>query len=435
MRVDRLFGGTVGRTGVRGVVTLTFLALVALLPIRTAFASPAPAQFTSIRAEYIRLKNIDPSGEAPAHEQGWRTLDTQLRRFLESNPAAPQAVQARVMSSETALRLYRRTGAPEFLQRAERAVAPLVSGAVKADSASDVMGRALILAGDTALYRRAFSSAAERYERAVSTEERARALERLQGVRNGTFERFVPSHDLAAPKVIAGAPGAAFRPATLIVIDPGHGGEDAGAVSSIGGEEKEITLDVARRVAARLEQRHGLRVRLTRERDEFVPLARRTAVANQNNAAVFISLHVNASAGHDADGLEVYYLDNTNDEASRKLAERENGVVAGADLDDISFMLSDLIQSGKMEDSVLLSRKIEMALRARVAVPKTGLRSLGVKRAPFFVLVGAHMPCALIEMFFVDNPNDGAKLRQSAFRELLAVGISDGIDRFLRSER
>jgi N-acetylmuramoyl-L-alanine amidase len=225
----------------------------------------------------------------------------------------------------------------------------------------------------------------------------------------------------------------AARAETLVVLDPGHGGEDAGAVSNLGGEEKEITLDIARRVATRLQQRGGLRVRLTRDRDEFVPLARRTAIANQNEAAVFVSLHVNASAGHDADGLEVYYLDNTNDEASRKLAERENAVDPGADVDDVSFMLSDLIQSGKMEDSVLLSRKMELALQSRVVAGHKGLRSLGVKKAPFFVLVGAHMPCSLIEMFFIDNPLEGAKLRQESFRELLAVGIAEGIERFLRT--
>lgn len=435
MRVDRLRFCVLWRARLGAVMLQMVLLAVGFLPNVTASAAPTSANFSSLRSEYIRLKNIDPSGEAPAHEQGWKTLDTQLRRFLEANPSSPQSLQARIMSAETALRLYRRIGARDFLERAERAMSPLVAQASRGALAPEMKGRALILAGDTAVYRGAFAIAAARYEGAVSTDEQRRALERLQGVRNRTFEHFVPSHDFAAPKVISGVHGSTVRPATLVVIDPGHGGEDAGAVSGIGGEEKEITLDVARRVASQLERRHGVRVRLTRERDEFVPLARRTAIANQHDGAVFVSLHVNASAGHDAEGLEVYYLDNTNDEASRKLAERENAVEAGADLDDISFMLSDLIQSGKMEDSVLLSRKIEMAMRAKVAGPKTGLRSLGVKKAPFFVLVGAHMPCTLIEMFFIDNPREGAKLRQGAFRELLAVSIADGIERFLRRKR
>jgi N-acetylmuramoyl-L-alanine amidase len=217
----------------------------------------------------------------------------------------------------------------------------------------------------------------------------------------------------------------------IIVLDPGHGGEDGGAASHFGGAEKEITLDIARRVRSILESRYGFRVRLTRHSDQFVPLARRTAMANRNEASVFVSLHVNASVGHNLDGLEVYYLDNTNDEASRKLAERENGVAPGEGLDDLSFMLSDLIQSGKLEDSIVLSRSVEGALKRSVVAPSKGLRSLGVKRAPFFVLVGAHMPCTLVEMFFIDHPSEGRRLAQDGFRDALAFGLADGIRNFL----
>jgi N-acetylmuramoyl-L-alanine amidase len=94
-------------------------------------------------------------------------------------------------------------------------------------------------------------------------------------------------------------------------------------------------------------------------------------------------------------------------------------------------MLSDLIQSGKLEDSILLTRSIEGQIRSQVISPGSGMRSLGVKRAPFFVLVGAHMPCSLIELFFVDHPGDGAKLRSDSFRSALAGSIADGIFRFV----
>jgi N-acetylmuramoyl-L-alanine amidase len=220
-----------------------------------------------------------------------------------------------------------------------------------------------------------------------------------------------------------------------VVLDPGHGGGDFGATSPIGGDEKEITLDIARRVKALLERRHQLKVQLTREDDAFVPLARRTAFANRKEGAVFVSLHVNASEQHDASGFEAYYLDNTNDEASRKLAERENGIAPGAGVDDLSFMLSDLIQSGKLEDSIHLTRAIDSGIRSRVLMTHRDLRSLGVKKAPFFVLVGAHMPCTLIEMFFVDHPSEGKKLRDDSFRSALAAGVADGIARFLGDHR
>ena len=146
---------------------------------------------------------------------------------------------------------------------------------------------------------------------------------------------------------------------------------------------------------------------------------------------MFISLHVNASENHDASGLEAYYLDNTNDDASRKLAERENGIPAGEKVDDLSFMLSDLIQSGKLEDSIHLAREVEGAIRSKVLKSHRELKSLGVKKAPFFVLVGAHMPCSLLEMFFVDNATDGRKLRDDSFRSALAAGVADGIYNFI----
>jgi N-acetylmuramoyl-L-alanine amidase len=215
------------------------------------------------------------------------------------------------------------------------------------------------------------------------------------------------------------------------VLDPGHGGVDFGAVSDLGGIEKEITLDIALRVASILRLRHHFRVHLTRDDDIFVPLARRTAFANLKQASVFVSLHVNASERHDASGLEAYYLDNTNDEASTKLAERENGVVSGGAIDDLSFMLSDLIQSGKLEDSILLTRGIESGIKRKIGHESNNLRSLGVKKAPFFVLVGAHAPCSLVEMFFVDNPNDAKMLRSERFRALLASGIAEGIVGFI----
>jgi N-acetylmuramoyl-L-alanine amidase len=94
-------------------------------------------------------------------------------------------------------------------------------------------------------------------------------------------------------------------------------------------------------------------------------------------------------------------------------------------------MLSDLIQSGKLEDSILLTRSIEGAIRSHVINKERDLRSLGVKRAPFFVLVGAHMPCSLVELFFVDNPNEGRKLRSDSFRSALATAIADGINSFV----
>jgi N-acetylmuramoyl-L-alanine amidase len=348
----------------------------------------------------------------------------------------------RILGAEAQLRLYRSRNDGSQNERTRNDQAYLTSAKALLEPigrslniSASTRSQALVLAGDIAVYAGTLDAAERSFLRAqeIDPDNALRATERLQGLRNGTFRKLLPATDREVPRIIRKRSDlVSAQAAPVVVLDPGHGGSDLGASSAFGGVEKEITLDIARRVKTLLERRYRLKVQLTREDDTFVPLARRTAFANGKSATVFVSLHVNASEKHDAEGLEAYYLDNTDDEASRKLAERENGVAPGEALDDLSFMLSDLIQSGKLEDSILLTRSIESGLRSKVLTLDRNLRSLGVKKAPFFVLVGAHAPCALIEMFFVDNPTEGAKLRQDSFRSALATGIAQGIAGFLR---
>jgi N-acetylmuramoyl-L-alanine amidase len=397
---------------------------------REVYAAPL-SESGKIRAEYLRLRNIDPTGDDPVQRSNWETLAAKIRAASVQRQLDDESAGLRILGAEAQLRLYRSIKTQAYLTTAKALVTPVT---VSASVSEDIRAQAWLLLGDISVYSGLTDAAEHAYERAseldIATEKRV--SQRLQGLRLGTFKRFLPSHDREIPRVIAGR-DARLRTGAgpIVVLDPGHGGGDVGATSQHGGQEKEITLDIARRVKALLERRHQLKVQLTRDDDTFVPLARRTAFANRKEGAVFVSLHVNASENHNLEGLEAYYLDNTNDEASRKLAERENGVAPGEALDDLSFMLSDLIQSGKLEDSILLTRSVEAGIRSKVLTSHRDLRSLGVKKAPFFVLVGAHMPCSLIEMFFVDNPVEGRKLHEDSFRSALAAGIADGIVRFL----
>jgi len=403
------------------------LALFILVFPTVCFSTPN-STFVKLRGEYFRLRNIDPTGDNPAQLSAWESLAAKIREVVARNAASDGAAELRILGAETQLRLYRSTRNRSHLTSALAMVKPALS------DTSVAPGKAELIAGDISLYYGNNDVAGSYYEAAAGFQGRFSwlAKQRLQGLRNGTFKRFVPSQDREVPRILSPKHTMAGIPSgPIIVIDPGHGGEDSGAVSSFGGEEKEITLDIAKRVKVILERRHQLKVQLTREDDQFVPLGRRTAFANRKGGAVFISLHVNASENHDASGLEAYYLDNTNDEASRKLAERENGISSGEQVDDLSFMLSDLIQSGKLEDSIHLTREVEGSLRLKVLKTHRNLKSLGVKKAPFFVLVGAHMPCSLIEMFFVDNPIEGTKLRDDSFRSALAAGVADGIYKFI----
>lgn len=390
------------------------------------------ADVSRLRTEYLRLRNIDPTGDSPVHRSEWESIASRIRGLAVQRQLDEGTAMLRMLGAEAQLRLYRSRKEQAYLTTAKALVAPLVE---RSGVDSETRGQALFLAGEIALHGGSFDAAEQSYSQALELglRDAALAFERLQGLQNGTFKRFLPSPDREIPRMVRDRDARRrVDSGPIVVLDPGHGGGDVGATSAFGGEEKEITLDIARRVKAILERRYQLKVQLTREDDTFVPLARRTAFANRKEGSVFVSLHVNASENHDADGLEAYYLDNTNDEASRKLAERENGIVPGQAVDDLSFMLSDLIQSGKLEDSILLTRAVESGIRSKILPAHRGLRSLGVKKAPFFVLVGAHMPCSLVEMFFVDNPTEGRKLQNDTFRSALASGIAEGIATFLK---
>jgi N-acetylmuramoyl-L-alanine amidase len=394
-----------------------------------------------LRAEYLRLRNIDPSGDSPINSGGWRSITNRLYAISQKSSLDEDGISLRIIAAEGYLRLFRSEHSEQDLKRSQALIAQVID---LPNATINQKIDAQFLAVDVALASKRLDQAQkllqsleanlQSVEQPLVKGAKVKAYQRLQGIHNGTFKRFLPSRDLEVPRLIKRGTregGSTAFDAPLIVLDPGHGGVDFGAVSDLGGIEKEITLDIALRVASILRLRHHFRVHLTRDDDIFVPLARRTAFANLKQASVFVSLHVNASERHDASGLEAYYLDNTNDEASTKLAERENGVVSGGAIDDLSFMLSDLIQSGKLEDSILLTRGIESGIKRKIGHESNNLRSLGVKKAPFFVLVGAHAPCSLVEMFFVDNPNDAKMLRSERFRALLASGIAEGIVGFI----
>jgi N-acetylmuramoyl-L-alanine amidase len=221
-----------------------------------------------------------------------------------------------------------------------------------------------------------------------------------------------------------------------IVLDPGHGGTDPGAEGFA--VEKEVTLDIARRLATLLEARLGADVVLTRARDTTLPLAARTARANAEGADLFLSIHANAARSHRLHGVETYYLNNTNDRATIRLAAMENGLGMLAprrDRADLRYILSDLVQVGKMEESVALATAVQRGLVRHLSTRYPGVSDLGVKRGPFYVLVGAYMPCVLVETSFVSHPAEGRRLAAPAYRAAVAEGIYAGVERFVADTR
>lgn len=217
-----------------------------------------------------------------------------------------------------------------------------------------------------------------------------------------------------------------------IVLDPGHGGKDPGAVGSGGIAEKDIVLNIAKKLAARLRKEMGVQVVLTRSDDRFIALEDRTAMANAEDADLFISLHMNASPNSEARGVETYYLDNTTDEAAIRLAARENAT-SRKNVSDLQFILSDMMQNMKLEDSITLAHRLQGSLVGGMSKVMGDVKDLGVKKALFYVLVGARMPSVLVEMFFITNRSEGRAMNQGSYQDAMVEALFDGIQKYGQS--
>lgn len=217
-----------------------------------------------------------------------------------------------------------------------------------------------------------------------------------------------------------------------IVLDPGHGGKDPGAQGYA--VEKLVTLDIAQRLRRRLHDRLGAEVVLTRDDDSTLTLGERTARANAEGADLFVSIHANANPRGRLHGIETYVLENSGDRATMRLATMENGLdmlKPTKGRTDLRYLLSSLVQVGKTEESVALARSIQGRLVRHLRPRYTDVADLGVKRGPFYVLVGAYMPCVLVETAFLTHPTEGRRLARGTYREELAEGLYQGIAAFL----
>ena len=229
----------------------------------------------------------------------------------------------------------------------------------------------------------------------------------------------------APPPLLEITPPGAMR---TIVIDAGHGGDEHGARGPQGTLEKDVTLGVARRLKAAIEARLGARVILTRDTDQTVGLDERAAVANNNKADLFISLHANASVSHSAAGAEVFYLSLGDYGAqAQRVAQGESEAlpVFGGGTRDIDVILWEMAQARHIEQSAQLATAIEASLRQRVPMSPRA-----IQQAPFRVLVGANMPAVLVEMGFITNPEQERQLASEPFQSSIVQALVDSLTRF-----
>ena len=223
------------------------------------------------------------------------------------------------------------------------------------------------------------------------------------------------------------------QPIRTIVLDPGHGGKDPGAVGPRGLTEKGVNLDIAKRLR-RLLSTANIRTVLTRDRDVFVSLEERTAIANVNNADLFISIHANASRHRRVSGVETYFLNATADEHILKVAARENNIPVSR-MTLLDKILFDLGATDNASRSIPLANTIQSSMIRSLSRRYGRVNNLGAKPGPFYVLVGAKMPAVLIETAFLSNPRDEVKLRSRAYRKRIAEAIFQGIRQYARRHR
>lgn len=244
--------------------------------------------------------------------------------------------------------------------------------------------------------------------------------------------------DFARPAEPAARAGPTVAPLRTIVLDAGHGGHDSGAVGPGGLMEKELVLDVTKRVARLLGERLGVKVLLSRDSDQFIPLRDRTSFANRERADLFVSIHANAHRVAASEGVEVYFLSSeATDHAARQLAAAENSVIQlekptpgrGAGRSEIvRTILWDLAQSEFLTESSRVAETVLDAMTAALRIPNRG-----VKQAGFHVLGGAAMPAILIEIGFVTNPREARRLKDPRYRDEIARAIFTGLVEYKRT--
>ena len=234
-----------------------------------------------------------------------------------------------------------------------------------------------------------------------------------------------------APRVTSGpTPKPMRRDIHTIVIDPGHGGKDPGAVGRGGTAEKDITLRVGLLLKQLLADRLGVQVIMTRDRDVFLELEERTTFANRNNADLFVSIHVNSHGQRGIRGIEVYHFGEASDPRALAVAARENGTPIESTGVGWQYLVADLLTSKKMEESLELAWSAKQALVSELN-PQYEVVDHGVKTGPFYVLRFTAMPSVLAEIAFISNPTEERLMQTPAFLKQVAEGIFEGIKAFI----
>ena len=214
-----------------------------------------------------------------------------------------------------------------------------------------------------------------------------------------------------------------------VIIDPGHGGHDTGAIGKSGTREKDITLAISQKLAEELKER-GLEVILTREDDHYVRLEDRAQFANESRGDLFISIHCNSAASAKLHGVETYTLNISADRYSIRLAARENASTEKG-ISDLQFILADLATKANTGESTRLASQVQKSLVGQLSKDYSGIKDLGNKEALFYVLLGVKMPAILVETAFLSHAEEEQRLGSEEYQDSVAQAIAQGVEDFL----
>ncbi len=400
-----------------GLFFYSFFFLVFVCVDASAEETSNDKRYSHLRAEYRELTINDPFVSDVIL---WRELRAKLIEL--SNHTEGQKIQAPILylKGRVAEQLGRKLSDSFVLQEAQKDFLRVYNNYSDSELADDALLGLTRLADNGRNEAEKIKYAKlllEYYPTSDSAEHAKRLLEQT-----APMVTEVQEHDGEVSDLLSKYP--------VVAIDPGHGGAEEGAKGPGDILEKDIVLRISHLLSELLQKDRRLRVVMTRKGDETVSLAERTRIANEANAELFLSIHANASEYKTGRGVETYYLDNTDEKSSLKLAERENFTSIG-ETDSVGFIVSDFIQGIKLDDSISLAHLVQDGVYGSLSTSFDSIRNLKVKKAPFFVLVGAHMPCALVEVSFIDHPIEGRRLADPRYQRLIAEGIFEGIRGYL----
>jgi len=369
--------------------------------------------FEDLKSEYLLLRNRDPLILNPSQ---WLNLARKIEKVGCKRLNNTECDQALFMAATLYVEIAKRKNLPNF-DSSRHALILL----------RDVSGRGGEYADD------ALARAVEFYRSIKNAKAAESATQELKVRFPGSEFVAVVSAELEGKNVSSRKTlvGARVSPASVdVVLDPGHGGDDLGAQGYAGLLEKDVTLSIAQLTIGEL-KRSGITYAVTRRGDDFLPLSSRTKFANQHNAKLFVSIHANASLRGTNRGVETYILDSNQSANTKLLVERENGPEAS----DLSLMLGDIIQREKRPEALKLASLIQNHIVLKLKESGFNTPDLGVKRAPFFVLVGTHMPSVLVEVGFIDHSDEGRKIGTEEYRAAVASALASAIKEFLAAQK